>query len=50
MVDVRKWSGDLHKLIYTHVLLIGVPTIFITACDWGINLINVHMAIATFFY
>jgi len=50
MVDVRKWSGDLHKLIYTHVLLIGVPTIFYYCLRLGgLTLINVHMAIATFF-
>lgn len=47
---MRKWSGDLHKLIYTHVLLIGVPTIFYYCLrQGGMTLVNVHMAIATFF-
>jgi cellulose synthase/poly-beta-1,6-N-acetylglucosamine synthase-like glycosyltransferase len=47
---VRKWSVDLHKLIYTHILLIGVPTIFYYCLRrGGFTLIDVHMAIATFF-
>jgi len=47
---VRKWSGDLHKLIYTHVLLIGIPTIFYYCLRLGgFTLVDVHMAIATFF-
>jgi cellulose synthase/poly-beta-1,6-N-acetylglucosamine synthase-like glycosyltransferase len=50
MAEVKKWSGDLHKLIYTHVLLIGVPTIFYYCLrQGGHTLIDVHMAIATFF-
>lgn len=50
MAEVRKWSGDLHKLVYTHVLLIGVPTIFYYCLRLGgMTLVNVHMAIATFF-
>lgn len=51
MVDVRrKWLGDLHKLIFTHVVLIGVPTIFYYCLRrGGKTLIDVHMAIATFF-
>ncbi len=50
MVDVRKWSGDLPKLIYTHVLLLGVPTIFYYCLRLGgLPLVNVHMGIATFF-
>ncbi len=47
---MRKWTGDLHKLIYTHVLLIGVPTIFYYCLRLGgMPLIRIHMAIATFF-
>lgn len=47
---MKKWSGDLPKLVYTHVLLIGVPTIFYYCLRLGgLTLVNVHMAIATFF-
>lgn len=47
---MRKWSGDLHQMIYTHVLLIGVPTIFYYCLrQGGMSLIDVHLAIATFF-
>ena len=47
---MRKWTGDLYKLVYTHVLLIGIPTIFYYCLRrGGFSLINVHMAIATFF-
>jgi cellulose synthase/poly-beta-1,6-N-acetylglucosamine synthase-like glycosyltransferase len=50
MAEVKRWSGDLHKLIYTHVLLIGVPTIFYYCLRRGSHtLVDVHMAIATFF-
>lgn len=50
MFDVRKWSGDLYKLFYTHLLLIGVPTIFYYCLrQGGLSLVNVHVAIATFF-
>jgi cellulose synthase/poly-beta-1,6-N-acetylglucosamine synthase-like glycosyltransferase len=47
---VRKWTDDLSKLLFTHVLLIGVPTIFYFCLrTGGISLVNLHMAIATFF-
>ncbi len=47
---MKKWSGDLHKLIYTHVVMIGVPTIFYYCLRaGGLKLVDVHMAIATFF-
>jgi cellulose synthase/poly-beta-1,6-N-acetylglucosamine synthase-like glycosyltransferase len=47
---VKKWSVDLHKLVYTHILMIGVPTIFYYCLRrGGFTLIDVHMAIATFF-
>ena len=50
MVDVKKWSIDLHKLIYTHIVMIGIPTIFYYCLRiGGLTLINVHVAIATFF-
>lgn len=50
MVEVRRWTGDLHKLVFTHVVLIGVPTLFYYCLRLGgMTLINVHMAIATFF-
>lgn len=47
---MKKWSVDLHKLIYTHVLMVGVPTIFYYCLRLGgLDLVNVHVAIATFF-
>ena len=47
---MKKWSVDLHKLIYTHVLMIGIPTIFYFCLRrGGLTLVNIHMAIATFF-
>lgn len=47
---MRKWIGDLPKLIFTHVLLIGIPTIFYYCLRLGgMALVDVHMAIATFF-
>lgn len=51
MAEVKKWSVDLHKLIYTHILLIGIPTIFYYCLRLdGLVLVDVHMAIATFFF
>ncbi len=50
MLDMKKWSGDAQKLFYTHLLLIGVPTIFYYCLRLGgFDLVDVHMAIATFF-
>jgi cellulose synthase/poly-beta-1,6-N-acetylglucosamine synthase-like glycosyltransferase len=50
MAEVKKWSVDLHKLIYTHIVMIGVPTIFYYCLRLGgLKLVDVHMAIATFF-
>lgn len=47
---MKKWSVDLHKLIYTHVVMIGVPTIFYYCLRLGgLALVNIHIAIATFF-
>ncbi|HEY9617498.1 MAG TPA: glycosyltransferase family 2 protein [Microcoleaceae cyanobacterium] len=48
---MKKWSVDLHKLIYTHILLIGIPTIFYYCLRLdGLVLVDVHIAIATFFF
>jgi cellulose synthase/poly-beta-1,6-N-acetylglucosamine synthase-like glycosyltransferase len=50
MAKVRNWTGDISKVVYTHVLLIGVPTIFYYCLRvGGMPLIRIHMAIATFF-
>lgn len=47
---MRKWTVDFHKLIYTHTLMIGVPTIFYYCLRLGgFTLVDVHMVIATFF-
>ncbi|NJO74274.1 MAG: glycosyltransferase family 2 protein [Leptolyngbyaceae cyanobacterium RM1_406_9] len=47
---MTKWTIELHKLIYTHVVLIGVPTIFYYCLRvGGWELMNLHMAIATFY-
>ncbi|MBD2057202.1 glycosyltransferase [Oculatella sp. FACHB-28] len=47
---MTKWTIELHKLIYTHVVLIGVPTIFYYCLRvGGWDLMNLHMAIATFY-
>jgi len=49
-IGVRKWSVDLDKLIYSHVVLIGLPTIFYYCLRvGGFSLTNLHMVIATFF-
>lgn len=46
----RKWLGDLHKLIFTHMVLVGVPTIFYYCLrQGGFTLVEVHQVIATFF-
>ncbi len=47
---MKRWSVDLQKLIYTHIVMIGLPTIFYYCLrQGGFTLINVHIAIATFF-
>lgn len=47
---MRKWTIDLPKLLYTHILMIGLPTIFYYCLRLGgLTLVDVHMAIATFF-
>jgi cellulose synthase/poly-beta-1,6-N-acetylglucosamine synthase-like glycosyltransferase len=47
---VRKWTIELNKLIFTHVLLIGVPTIFLYCLRLhGWDLVGLHVAIATFY-
>ena len=47
---MRKWTVELNKLIFTHVVLIGVPTIFFYCLRrGGWTLTGIHMAIATFY-
>lgn len=47
----KTWLGDLPKLIFTHIVLIGVPTIFYYCLrQGGMSLVDVHLAIATFFF
>ncbi|EKQ67548.1 glycosyl transferase [Leptolyngbyaceae cyanobacterium JSC-12] len=47
---MKKWSVDLHKLIYTHIVMIGIPTIFYYCLRLGgLTLVDIHVAIATFF-
>lgn len=46
----RSWLGDVEKLIFAHIVLLGVPTIFYYCLRCGgFTLIDVHMVIATFF-
>lgn len=46
----RKWLGDVYKLAFTHIVLLGIPTIFYYCLrQGGFTLIDVHVAIATFF-
>lgn len=48
---MKKWSDDVYKLVYTHLLLIGVPTIFYYCLRLGgFTLVDVHLAIAFFFF
>jgi cellulose synthase/poly-beta-1,6-N-acetylglucosamine synthase-like glycosyltransferase len=47
---VKKWTGDIDKLIYTHLLLIGIPTIFYYCLRLGgWKLVGIHLGIATFY-
>ncbi len=47
---MRKWTDDITKLIFAHVVLIGVPTLFYYCLRiGGISLLNLHLAIAAFF-
>ncbi|MDX2099755.1 MAG: glycosyltransferase [Leptolyngbyaceae cyanobacterium bins.59] len=47
---MKKWSADRDKLIYTHIVLIGIPTIFCYCLRLtGSNLLEWHIAIATVF-
>lgn len=47
---MRKWSVEINKAIFTHVVLIGIPTVFFY---WlrlgGWSLTGLHLAIATFY-
>lgn len=47
---MRKWSVEINKAIFTHVLLIGIPTIFFYCMRLGgWSLTGLHLAIATFY-
>lgn len=47
-VKARKWSGEINKAIFTHLLLIGVPTVFFYALRKdGWDLTDMHIGIAT---
>ncbi len=47
---MRKWTDDITKLIFAHVVLVGVPTLFYYCLRvGGISLLNLHLAIAAFF-
>ena len=47
---MRKWSGEIHKAIFSHVVLIGIPTIFFYGLrQGGWSLTGLHIAIATFY-
>lgn len=48
--EVRKWSVEVRKAIFTHVALIGIPTLFfywLRLGGWSLN--GLHLAIATFY-
>lgn len=50
MTPVKKWTADIDKLIYTHLILIGIPTIFYYCLRLGgWKLAGIHLAIATFY-
>jgi cellulose synthase/poly-beta-1,6-N-acetylglucosamine synthase-like glycosyltransferase len=47
---VRKWSGEIHKAIISHLILIGIPTaLFYGLRQSGWSLTGLHIAIATFY-
>ncbi|MBD2090928.1 glycosyltransferase family 2 protein [Microcoleus sp. FACHB-1515] len=47
---MRKWTAELYKLIFTHIVLIGIPTIFFYCLRrGGWSLTGIHMSIATFY-
>lgn len=47
---MRKWSVEIHKAIFTHVVLIGIPTIFFYCLRLGgWSLTGLHLVIATFY-
>ncbi|NJL20314.1 MAG: glycosyltransferase [Leptolyngbyaceae cyanobacterium SM1_3_5] len=47
---MRKWTAELYKLIFTHIVLIGAPTIFFYCLRrGGWSLTGIHMTIATFY-
>jgi hypothetical protein len=47
---VRKWTVELNKLIFTHVVLVGIPTIFLYCLRLGgWSLTGFHIVLATFY-
>ncbi|MBF2072904.1 MAG: glycosyltransferase family 2 protein [Synechococcales cyanobacterium C42_A2020_086] len=47
---MRQWSVEIRKAFFTHVLLIGVPTVFFYGLrSGGWSLTGLHLAIATFY-
>jgi cellulose synthase/poly-beta-1,6-N-acetylglucosamine synthase-like glycosyltransferase len=47
---VRKWSVEINKAIFTHVVLIGIPTVFFYCLRLGgWSLTGIHLVIATFY-
>jgi cellulose synthase/poly-beta-1,6-N-acetylglucosamine synthase-like glycosyltransferase len=46
----KKWSIELYKLVFSHVVLIGAPTIFLYCLRLGgWSVIGWHLVISTFF-
>ncbi len=47
---MRKWSVEIKKAIFTHVVLIGIPTVFFYCLRLGgWSLTSLHLVIATFY-
>ncbi|OLP17168.1 glycosyl transferase [Leptolyngbya sp. 'hensonii'] len=47
---MKRWTTDIDKLVFTHVVLIGVPTLFCYCLRLsGSDLLNWHLAIATIY-
>lgn len=46
----KKWAIELKKLLFTHLVLVGVPTIFFYCLRLGgWSLIGLHIAVTTFY-
>lgn len=47
---MRQWSVEIKKAVFTHLVLIGIPTVFFYALRlWGWDLTSLHVAIAAFY-